>query len=78
MNSCTLLVIHHEGSEEIPMGSLWILNGDGRADCSERNLPGWIEIAGPIDVNWGLEIGQRLREFFHNAGLQVFLEAIAD
>ncbi len=59
-------------------GSLWIIDGDGRADYLERKLPGWIKIMGPVYSNLEVDACNRLKEFFKNADVQVFVEAIAD
>jgi hypothetical protein len=78
MTTCTLLLIHHTDATDASKGSLWIIDGDGRSDCSERKSTRWAKIIGPVYSNLEFETCDRLKKFFTNAGVQVFVEAIAD
>jgi hypothetical protein len=78
MKTVTFLLVHHTDGHGPSLESLWIFPGDGRGDHSERKLPGWVKVVGPIGSNKATEISHSLSTFFKSDGTDVLFEGIAD
>jgi hypothetical protein len=79
MQTCTLVWEYNYtpvGAKE-SFGSVWIFAGDGREDL-ERRLPGWVKVAGPINLDLATRIHESLKDFFIQNEVEVLDKGIAD
>jgi hypothetical protein len=83
MNSCTVVLIHHESanSDLEAQGSVCLFAGDARQTIRTTNIQQLQEsarIVGPIDLNIAAIAANHLQQFFERNGITVFSEAYAD
>jgi hypothetical protein len=82
MHTCTLVLEYNYGKPEESLGSVWLFNGDGRANLQEDSplgtLPSWVKVVGPIQHELATSIHAALKRFLEQSGVVVIDEGVAD